>query len=219
MARSRPEVTVCAAVSIDGRIASASGDSRLSSGADLDRLHRLRASSDAVMVGANTARLDDPRLTVRRAGGRSPLRVVVDSAGAVPPGSHLIRTARDVPTLVAVSRSAPPDAEARLSPAEVVRVGEGRVDLRGLLETLHARGVRSVLAEGGGRLNWELVRLGLCDALQVTVCPVVLGGGTSLAEGAGAAGPGSAPGMSLEKVWRDGNEVVLRYSRTGACRP
>ena len=212
-------MTVCAAVSVDGRIASRSGDSRLSSGSDLDRLHRLRARSDAVMVGANTARLDDPLLTVRRARGRTPLRVVVDSAGAVPARSRLLRTAGQSPVLVAVSRAAPARAEARLAPAEVVRAGARRVDLRRLLEILRARGARSVLAEGGGQLNWELVRLGLCDTLLLTVCPVVLGGGTSLAEGAGAARVASAPRMSLRSARRIGDEVVLRYSKDGACRP
>lgn len=219
MGGSRPEVTVCAAVSIDGRIASRSGDSALSSASDLGRLHRLRAKSDAVMVGANTVRRDDPLLTVRRARGRDPLRVVVDSKGAVPAGSRILRTAGKIPTLVAVSGSAPRNARARLAPAEVVRAGSTRVDLRRLLEMLHERGVRTVLAEGGGRLNWELVRRGLCDALLVTVCPVVLGGGTSLAEGVGAARVGTAPGMALERVARDGGEVVLRYARAGACRP
>lgn len=210
---------MCSAVSIDGRIASRSGDSRLSSGRDLDWLHKMRAGSDAVMVGANTVRRDDPRLTVRRARGSNPLRVVVDSAGAVPPGSRLLKTAGKVPTLVAVAKSAPPGTEARLAPAEVVRSGSKMVDLRGLLELLHSRGARSVLAEGGGRLNWELVRLGLCDRLLVTVCPVVLGAGTSLAEGPGAARVGSAPGMSLDRVYRRGDEAVLQYSKTGACRP
>lgn len=219
MARYRPEVTVCAAASIDGRIASASGDSRLSSGADLDRLHRLRAGSDAVMVGANTVRRDDPLLTVRRARGRSPLRIAVCSDGGLPARSRLVRTAGDFATLVAVSRAAPAGTEARLAPAEVVRAGARRVDLRRLLEALHGRGVRSVLAEGGGRLNWELVRLGLCDTLLLTVCPVVLGGGTSLAEGRGPARIASAPRMRLEGARRQGREVVLRYSRAGACRP
>ena len=219
MARSRPEVTVCAAASIDGRIASRSGDSRLSSSEDLDRLHALRARSDAVMVGANTVRSDDPLLTVRRARGRNPLRVVVDSAGAVPARSRLLRTASESPVLVAVSRAAPARAEARLAPAEVVRVGARRVDLRKLLANLQGRGVRSVLAEGGGQLNWELVRLGLCDTLLLTVCPTVLGDGTSLAQGRGAARVASAPRMSLASARKRGDEVVLRYVRDGACRP
>lgn len=212
-------MTVCAAVSADGRIASRSGDSRLSSGSDLDRLHRLRARSDAVMVGANTARLDDPLLTVRRARGRTPLRVVVDSAGRLPARSRLLRTAGQSPVLVAVSRAAPARAEARLAPAEVVRAGARRVDLRRLLEILRARGARTVLAEGGGQLNWELLRLGLCDTLLLTVCPVVLGGGTSLAEGVGSARVASAPRMSLRSARKSGDEVLLRYSKDGACRP
>lgn len=219
MARSRPEVTVCAAASIDGRIASRSGDSRLSSGADLDRLHALRARTDAVVVGANTARRDDPLLTVRRVRGRNPLRVVVDSSGAVPARSRLLRTASESPVLVAVSRAAPAHVEDRLAPAEVVRVGAHRVDLRRLLEALYARGVRSVLAEGGGQLNWELVRLGLCDTLLLTICPAVLGAGTALAEGRGVARVASAPHMLLVSARKRGNEVTLRYARDGACRP
>ena len=222
MAASRPRVILSAAASIDGRIAASPRDSRLSSPADLRRVHRLRAACDAIIVGRRTVDADDPMLTARplprgRGGtGRSrrqPLRVVISARAAVPPGSRLVRTAAAVPTLVACSTAAPRRAVAALEKrsVKVFVAGARSVDLRALLGHLHGLGARTVLLEGGGETNWRFVRLGLVDEIRLAVAPVVIGGGG----GAGA-------GRSIPLVGGAGFPTVsgsARFRLASARRP
>src|SRR5204862_8348594 len=100
---SRPYVILNAAMSLDGKIATYTGDSRMSSPADLRRVHRLRASVDGIMVGMRTLLRDDPKLTVKFARGRKPHRIIVDSSAQTPLTSYVVRTAEEVPTIVAVT--------------------------------------------------------------------------------------------------------------------
>ena len=142
--------------------------------------HELRAWSDAVMVGANTALRDDPRLNVRLARGRSPLRVVVDSRLRVPPTARLFHAGRGV--LVTVEGH----GRERLKPyldrgVTVVEAGRGRVDLGLALEKLAGLGVERLMVEGGGTLICSLLKEGLVDELRVTIAPTVFGGGVGLA--------------------------------------
>src|SRR2546421_9187874 len=100
---SRPYVVLNAAMSLDGKIATYTGDSRMSSPADLGRVHRLRASVDGIMVGMRTLLRDDPKLTVKLARGRKRHRIIVDSTAQTPLTSYVVRTARESPTIVAVT--------------------------------------------------------------------------------------------------------------------
>ena len=185
-----PFVTAKFAMSLDGKIASRSGDSRwISNEASRREAHRLRAESDAVLVGVGTALADDPRLTVRGVplGARAqPLRVVADSAGRLPASAAMLAEAGR--TLVAV---ASPDAaravEERGAEAVVAPGADGRVDLPRLLAELGARDVMSLLAEGGAALHGALFAGGLVDKVVAFVAPVVIGG-------EGAPGPVGAAG-------------------------
>lgn len=151
---------------LDGRIATASGQSHYVNGAEaLDHLHRLRALVDAVIVGAGTVAADDPRLTVRRCAGRNPVRVVLDPGGRVPPDRALFSDGA-APTWV-VGPAAPGLAE-RL-------VADGSE--HGVLAALAARGIRSVLVEGGARTLSAYLGAGLLDRLHVLVAPKILGSG------------------------------------------
>ena len=173
-------------MSVDGRIWSP-GIERISCPYDLRRLHSLRASSDAVMVGATTVIVDDPLLTVRLVEGANPLRVVVDGLLRSPLRSRVFDVS-DAPTLVLTTASAPRGKVEALRRAgvEVVELGPGpRIDMRAALETLRDLGVRNVLVEGGGTLTWGLLSSGLVDELRVTMSPIGLGRGASLLEGAG----------------------------------
>src|SRR2546428_9412359 len=105
--KSRPYVILNAAMSLDGKIATYTGDSRVSSPSDLRRVHRLRASVDGIMVGMRTLLRDDPKLTVKFARGRKPHRIIVDSNAQTPLSSYVVRTAREIPTIVAVTSRAP----------------------------------------------------------------------------------------------------------------
>lgn len=145
-------------MTVDGKIATAGGDSRISSKQDLVRVHKLRASVDAIVVGISTILADDPRLTVRLAKGKNPARIIVDSRGRIPLESQVLRTASTIRTMVAVTDQAPPEkiAQIRDTGASVLVVSEGRgqnvavphgVDLRELFKALEKMGLHKILVE------------------------------------------------------------------------
>ncbi|MDR7038128.1 diaminohydroxyphosphoribosylaminopyrimidine deaminase/5-amino-6-(5-phosphoribosylamino)uracil reductase [Methylobacterium sp. BE186] len=179
----RPAVSLKLARTRDG-FAAASGNERLRiTGAVADgAVHLWRAHADAIMIGIGTARADDPSLTVRLPGlaGRSPLRVILDSHLRLQPSSGLVRSARDVPTLVVTTRSAPAHAKRTLQTfgVEVVCVraeAGGRVDLRAALEALAQRGITRICSEGGPLLADTLAGHDLIDVCTLITGPVELG--------------------------------------------
>ena len=216
MARSRPRVILSAAVSVDGKIATVQGDAGLSSRADRRRVHLLRSRADAILIGKNTLELDDPLLTARLAGGRNPVRVILDSRGTISSGSKILRTSGSVPTIIAVTKRISEDDMLRLrrSPAEVVVCGTEEVDIRALLADLHTRGIRLLLVEGGGIINWYFVKHGLADEVIVTVAPYLVGGqsAASLIRGAGFPSIADSARLRLRSVTRFKDEVVLEYA-------
>ena len=104
MASSRPHIILSATMSADGKIATISGDSELSSKKDKVRVHKLRSRADAILIGKNTVLRDDPLLTVRLAKGRNPTRIILDSTGSIPLNSKILKTCSKVPTIIAVSK-------------------------------------------------------------------------------------------------------------------
>lgn len=214
---SRPRVVLSAAATLDGKIATRSGDSGISSTRDMARMHKMRAGADAILVGKNTMLRDDPLLTVRYAKGPNPVRVVLDPAGEIPSGSRIMRTCGEVPTIIAVSSRISRANQERLegSAAEVIKAEGWVIPLRWLLEVLAGRGIRTVLVEGGGTTNWEFVREGLVDEVVLTVSPRMVGGtgGTTLVDGEGFARMAEALPMRLVSATRQGDEVVLHYER------
>lgn len=210
------KVTLSAAMTLDGKIATAAGDSAVSSREDLKRVHKLRAAADAVVVGISTVLADDPLLTVRLARGKNPARVIVDSKGRIPLSSKLLRTAGAARTIVGVSAQAPEGNIRRIkeSGAEVIVAGREQVDLKALFSRLGRMGFRRVLVEGGGELNWSVLRLGLVDRLIVTVAPKIAGGrlATTLVEGDGFDAMARGIKLKLAKVERKRTgELVLHY--------
>jgi len=178
----RPRVTIHYAQTLDGRIATRTGNSQWISGEESLRLaHELRAANDAVLVGVGTVLADNPRLTVRLAAGPQPLRVVIDSTLRLPLDSAVL-TDGAAPTLVLTTTRAPARllATVRGSGASVATLppdSQGRVDLRAALEELWRRGKRSVLIEGGARIITSAIAGGLLDRLTVCVAPKVVGAG------------------------------------------
>jgi diaminohydroxyphosphoribosylaminopyrimidine deaminase/5-amino-6-(5-phosphoribosylamino)uracil reductase len=195
-----PFVTVKAAATLDGKTAAADGTSHwITSEAARADVQRLRAGADAIVVGSRTVIADDPALTVRDPRfieARPPLRVVVDTHGAVPPDARIFDD--DAPTLVATSERAPAertDAWAARG-AEVLTLDidpAGRVSLLGLMTTLGKRDVQSVLVEGGATLAWSVVRDGLADKVIVYLAPTLAGG---------AAAPGILGGEGFAPIDR-----------------
>jgi len=162
--------------SLDGCIATASGDSYYVTGPDNVRhLHRLRALADAIVIGAGTVQRDDPQLTVRHVEGANPVRVVLDPSARLDTSRRVFSDAA-APTLVVhaegVTSRAPGDAEVLRVPAE-----GGRLKLDVLLESLHARGLFFVFVEGGGETVSRFLEAGLLDRLHVAIAPLVTGSG------------------------------------------
>lgn len=215
MEKSRPKIILSAAMSIDGKISTKTGDSRLSSSKDLARLHTVRGRVDAILVGKNTVSVDDPLLTVRHAKGKNPTRVVLDSRAGISPRSRIIKTARNVPTIIAVSKRAPQSKLKILEKhgAQVIVAGQDRVDIKQLLRILKKRKVKTVLAEGGGTLNWELVRHGMVDELIVTITPYLVGGKQSvtLVDGEGFSKIADSLRLRIGKITRQKDEIVIHY--------
>ena len=173
----RPYVALKLAVSLDARIADSRGRSQWVSGGEArEFVHWLRAGFDAVAVGAGTATADDPSLTVRGrvVPGRPPLRVVLDRRGEVPHTAAVVRTAREVPTLMLLGPDAPASARAALETAGVqVAQADGPAEA---LAELGRRDVGSVLVEGGGVLAGRLLKEELVDRIYLIVAPILLGG-------------------------------------------
>ena len=168
--------------SLDGCIATHLGDACFVNGPlGLTHVHRLRALSDAVLVGAGTASLDDPQLTTRRVAGPHPVRVVIDPRLRVPATARVFRDGQ-APTLLVCDAALRAQAEARLGPAQVVAVArdagaEGLLPLAQVVAALRARGLRTLFVEGGGVTVSQFVRQGCLDRLHLLVAPVVIGAG------------------------------------------
>jgi 2,5-diamino-6-(ribosylamino)-4(3H)-pyrimidinone 5'-phosphate reductase len=210
----RPHVILVAAMTLDGKIASKSGGSKISSDDDLKELHRLRSHADAVMIGIGTELNDNPNLTVRKVKGKSPTRIVVDSTARTPPDSRILSNGGPH-VIVAASKNAPKARlqKLRQAGAEVVCCGATKVDLKTLLSRLRRKGIKKVLLEGGGNLNWSMLANGLVDEIQVTVAPLILGGreATTLVEGPGITNIERAIKLDLTRFESAGHEIVLNY--------
>lgn len=216
----RPRFTLKAAVTLDGRIATRTGDSKWITGEAARRdAHRLRHAHQAILVGVGTVRADDPRLTVRGVrGGVDPIRIVLDSRLRTPPDSRVLpanaeSTAR---CILATTAAAPAARERRLAAlgAEVWRVRatrQGRVDVRALARRLAAAEIVSVLVEGGGEVHATMLAAGLADEVRLYVAPRVFGAGPAWVEGRGVARVAAAVGMRLAgEPERLGEDLVVR---------
>lgn len=179
----RPFVILKLAQSVDGRIATMTGDSKwISSLPARKYVHRLRADVDAVVVGMDTVRVDDPELTVRLVGGGNPHRVVLTNSHRFPPKSKLIRLGRDGRTIIASSREknerfARRNGHSRLIYWDVKTDRTGKVDLRSLLVRAGEFGFRSLLVEGGATVATQFLRQRLVDKVVLFLAPIVIGAG------------------------------------------
>ena len=217
MAKSRPHVILSAAISIDGKIATKTGDSNLSSKIDKIRVHKLRSKVDAILIGQNTLRRDDPILSVRYAKGKNPIRIILDSRGKISSKSKIIKTCNKIPTILAVSKNISNKNLQRLKkyPLEIIVTGENKVNLKQLLKQLEKRKIKKLLLEGGGTVNWEFIKQGLFDEIIVTVTPFLIGGtkSISLVQGFGVSKISKSTKLKLKKIKQQKNELVLHYTK------
>ena len=183
---SRPTVVVSFAQSLDGRIATTSGDSRWISGSEtLTLAHELRRDNDAILVGIGTVLRDDPELSCRLAHEHySPLRIVLDSRLRLPEASRIVQTAPRFRTIVATLGDSAPEQRTRLGNHNITvadfaadQSGSG-VDLQQLLRWLASQGIRSLFVEGGSSVITSFVRQRLVDRLLLVIAPMLIGDGT-----------------------------------------
>ena len=214
----RPLVTVKVATTLDGRIATVSGESKWITGSEARvAVHGLRARNDAILVGGQTVIADDPELTCRLPGmgNRSPVRVILGGTKPIPPTSKLIRTARMIPTWLLAGQVS--DNHRKLAASGVmlieVPIGE-RVDLADALRELGRRGITSLMVEGGGRTIGAFVKRDLVDRLVWFRAPVVIGGdGIPALSGLGVQRLDDAPDFTQVSVIPVGSGVVETYEK------
>jgi diaminohydroxyphosphoribosylaminopyrimidine deaminase/5-amino-6-(5-phosphoribosylamino)uracil reductase len=195
LATGRPFVTAKWAMTLDGKTATATGDSRWISGPRARSLvHAFRGRMDAIAIGIRTALADDPQLTARPPGPRRAARVVLDSTARLPLESRLVRSAGETPVWVAVTERADAERRAALTArgCEMLAFpGSGLVPIVPLLEELGRRCVTNLLVEGGGTVLGALLDAGQVDAVDVFVAPILAGG---------AAAPGPAGGSGCQRI-------------------
>ncbi|RLM57564.1 2,5-diamino-6-(ribosylamino)-4(3H)-pyrimidinone 5'-phosphate reductase [Halobellus sp. Atlit-31R] len=219
-------VVVNAAMSADGKLSTRRREQvRISGSEDFARVDRLRADSDAVLVGIGTVLADDPHLTLDDADLREqrrardepahPARVVVDSTGRIPLDARILDDAATTYVLLSNDASEERRASIDAAGAEVVVAGEDRVSLPAALDALDAHGVSELMVEGGGEIIYSLFAADLVDELSVYVGSLVLGGrdAPTLVDGPGFVD--EPPELSLRDVQRVDDGVLLRYDVRG----
>ncbi len=224
------EVVVNAAMSADGKISSVERRQIAISGPeDFDRVDRLRASVDAVMVGIGTILADDPHLTVDDADHRServdrgqpphPARIVADSHARTPPDAGVVDDAAE--TFLLVTEGASGDLPASIADrTQIIEAGGDRVDLPSAFDALEDRGIESVLVEGGGELVFSLFAAGLIDRLMTYVDPVVIGGrdAPTIADGDGFRAERFVD-LTLADVERIDEGILITWDADGSTGP
>ena len=215
MEKSRPYVILSAATSLDGKIATRTGDSKLSSKQDSVRVHKLRSKVDAILVGKNTVLQDNPLLTVRHTRGRNPIRIVLDSKGAISKKSQILQTSNKIPTIIAVSKKITKSNFNKLKkfPVEVIITGKNSVNIKLLLKKLSDKKIKTILVEGGGTVNWEFIKQNLFDELIITISPFLIGGNDAISfvQGQGFKKILNSPNLRLKLIKRLKNHLVLNY--------
>jgi 2,5-diamino-6-(ribosylamino)-4(3H)-pyrimidinone 5'-phosphate reductase len=215
MEKSNPYVILSAAISIDGKISTRAGDSKLSSKEDSIRLHKLRSKVDAILIGKNTLLQDDPLLTVRYTKGKNPIRIILDSKGIISKNSKIIKTSNDVPTIIVISKKISKINLLKLQklPVEIIVSGENSINLKLLLKKLSSKKIKTILIEGGGTVNWEFIKNNLFNELIITLSPFLIGGNDAISfvEGKGFAKISNSPNLKLKSIKRLKNYFVLNY--------
>lgn len=211
----RPYVIINCASSSDGKIATVSRkQTKISSAEDMRRVHRLRSSADAILVGIGTILADDPHLTVKKKHlknvkrMKNPLRIVLDSKGRIPSGARVLDGKAE--TLVVLAKK--PKKE--IKNAEIILCGKkGKIYLKKLMSILNRKGVKKLLVEGGGEVIWSFLKEKLADELKIFVGNVVIGGrrAPTIADGHGAKSIDEVINLKLKNVRKLGGGVLLEY--------
>ena len=210
-----PFVTIKYAQTLDGRIATATGQSQwISSPPSLKFTHKLRAAHDAILVGVGTIIKDNPELTVRLVRGRNPLRVIVDSALKIPAKSKVLKNLSETKTIIATIKKASDPQFKRLTKlgAEIITVNadkQGKVDLKKLLKMLAKRNISSVLIEGGAQIITSILINNLANRLVTVIAPKILGKGIEAVGDLKIHNLDLAKKLSIRKIARSGDDIII----------
>ena len=215
MGRFRPYVIFSAAITLDGKLATRTGDSKLSSKADKNRVYRLRSRVDAILIGKNTAKLDDPVLSAHNAKKKNPIRIILDSDATINSNSRILRTSSKIPTIIVAGQKAHKKNLQRLEkfPIQVIICGKQRINIKKLIGILGKQGIKKILVEGGGATNWAFVKANLVDEIIITITPYLLGGvtATTLVDGDGFSTIAKSIRLKLKRIRKMKNEAILHY--------
>ena len=210
-------MTLNAAMTLDGKIATKTGSSEISGQKDLLRVHHLRKEMDAIMVGINTVLADDPRLTVHKISSDpedNPVRVVVDSKARTPLDYRILNS--EALTIIVVSRKAPAERIKLLEAEEKVEViicGDKQVDLGCLMDKLGEKGIKTLMLEGGSILNYSMLREGLVGKVKLCIAPKIAGGSQAktLVDGDGVDNMKDAVRLKFKKSYSLDEDLIVEY--------
>ena len=214
MANCKSIILLSAAITLDGKIGQRNKKVVLSSKSDKIRVHKLRSKFDAILVGKNTVEQDNPLLTVRHVKGKNPIRIILDSRGTIKNASKIIKTAKNVPTIIVTSQLVSKSNFSRLKnlPLDIIVCGKNQIDIKKLVPILCKKGIKKILLEGGGTLNLSFLKNNLINEIIVTVTPFVLGSENSVNLFEGILKPiKTLPSFKLKNVQRNANEVILNF--------
>jgi 2,5-diamino-6-(ribosylamino)-4(3H)-pyrimidinone 5'-phosphate reductase len=211
-------VIINSAMTVDGKIATIIGNSTVSSMDDLRRVHSIRSSVDGIVVGISTVLMDNPRLTARLSKIRrqEPARVIIDSTARIPLDSRILKTADRIKTIIAVTTRANSSRIKKIqnTGAIVITAGTEYVNLKMVFALLKKIGLKKILVEGGGEINWSILKLGIANELIVTIAPRIVGGRSAITivEGEGYSKMTEGIRLKLNRIVKqDSGEIVLYY--------
>lgn len=216
----KPYVILSAAMTLDGKIATKTGNSEISDEKDLERVHKLRKEVDGIMVGINTVLIDDPRLTVHKISSKksdNPIRIVVDNQGRTPIDSRILND--DAETIIATSDKVKKDNGSTeyykklTEKANIFYSKEPSVNLKELMNYLYSKNIETLMLEGGSTLNFSMIKENLIDEIRICIAPMVVGGkyAKTLFDGEGFNFMKEAINLELKNNYQLGNDLILEY--------
>ena len=217
-----PYVVMKYAMTLDGKIAAYTGESKWVSGEiSREHVHSLRNKYTGIMVGVGTVLNDNPELTCRIEGGRSPIRIICDTHLRTLVDCKVVETAKEVPTIIGTCQTDKDKHKAYIDKGcEIIVVPEkeGHVDVKAFLKELGKRKIDSILLEGGGTLNWTFVREGLINRIVTYISPKILGGADakSPVEGLGFQNPQKSLKLEIVNISHMGDDILIE-SEVKSC--
>ena len=217
--KNRPYVLLSCAMTIDGKISTYSGDTDISDEQDWKEVHKLRTECDAIMVGKNTILKDNPKLHIKFYPPQRLTRIVVDSNFSIPLKSNVITFEPEkYPTIIAITNNAPISKISEVKSPHITLINTGsekQVNLKKLMEILHQMGLKKILLEGGGTLNWSMLTSNFVDEMRIFISPIIVGGekAVTLVEGKGVNKMAKGFKFELDDIEKRESYIVLRYTK------